>query len=71
MTLGSLIGKLSGATKAEAREDALYDGHRSIRWVPTPPVEGTLSAPSTLVVWDFDCTLAEQHMYSVLRTPEG
>lgn len=33
--------------------------------------ENELTAKRTLVVWDFDCSLAEEHMWSALRSEDG
>ena len=44
----------------------------AVRWVAEP--RGTLPrlpAASTLLVLDFDCTLAALHMYALYRTREG
>lgn len=44
---------------------------RSAAWRKCPPVLDTVTPVNILVVFDFDCTLTQLHMYNELRQPSG
>ena len=56
-----------------ARQHALETAAKRSVWLSKRPLGpgAQLPAASTLVVLDFDCTLASTHMYSWLRSKEG
>uniref|UniRef100_A0A7S4M1R4 Calcineurin-like phosphoesterase domain-containing protein n=1 Tax=Prymnesium polylepis TaxID=72548 RepID=A0A7S4M1R4_9EUKA len=41
------------------------------RWLPVPTAGSLGPATSSLIVFDFDCTLTSEHMFRTLRSAEG
>jgi phosphoglycolate phosphatase-like HAD superfamily hydrolase len=61
------------ATPQRACENAIAQAVARSQWTPTAKLsaDAKLAGDRTLVVFDYDCTLAAQHMFHILRTEEG
>jgi hypothetical protein len=62
-----------GQQQPDASERAMQAAVNNTDWRQVTPLPETekLQAASTLMVFDFDCTVAEYHMFSELRTEAG